>query len=1368
MSNKDIIYGQEEEEEDFRAKMAKFGARLDSNNGKRVPRKALVKSRAAPSRKDDAISINLDSIKSRIKFSRLVIYSANCIANLSENKFNCHRIVECGGIQRMKQIMDDHSNNPAVMKEVARTLTNISKSNPMYSQEIVELGLIKQCINALKSNPREVGIFAIQIMESVSKSSTDSLNVTQEIIKNDGLSILENILKSNLNDSELCSSIIKFINTLMTMNPNIAKQFGNISIWNHIINAMKYNAIDGDVAISGIKVLQKLASLDKNYAITIQQLGAVEIISNCMQSNPYHKLLTQSGAAALRLFASQDDVSRALNVLLDFGKYDNIAIYQALGLMTNLALIQENAQFIVTKGGLDCLMNVINYKCKMKDLSPEDVSIVANSVRAIGRLLEDPQNVKLFVNKGGVNLFKDMLEYYDHEEAIMNAVVDAIENTSSLIPISCVTNVVANHPEYNVLMQKFVDLIVPLLSDKNHEIMQQLLNAGLLKAIQKSLTENYKDPDTVIANMAIIKQIVTSQPKLAQQIANENIQGIQHSIQSNQDNPKVLSKILDALHLIGKADDSVLKYLTKEAKIEDLLIKIVQSQAVSDETACVIKQFVENVSSDNIDVDLQNIMIKLKELGMGLNQMNKSMTESEVKEDGNGVINQINIDIQVRNPSYHITSSNDEKFDCDTLDAETLFSKLKPSPGVPMDPTFPRKITERLQGGDEEIYNYAIQGGGLGIIMSNAHTNIGNPLVLNPSLDAMGTLSSDDRLKTLLGMHGTIRLILEVIRTHPNDIELLDKCCYILSNLSFNNQQNMTSIIELGGVKDIIDIIQTHDNVNFICESAINVLVNLCHNSDKNKVLIARSGGGKATIAVLRKHNRCLNDGDIAVVVSCFRCIANLAFVADNVKQLIKLDTVGHVMDTMNQNADKRDLIQMGVVCLANLSSHQRTADRMINLGVLDLCIKVSQSYPDAMEIQRTCLGCIGNLMNQQSNAFTFIDKKGHLRIYEVMQELVFEESVVITALKLLKVLATNTDTANEMAISGGCKVVAEIMEENKGNEEIMSLGCQALCKMIVTMEAAKHITKDGLCDVIIDIAKDNNNWANIRIMNELIKVIVNVSSIEENAQLIARNGAVQILRSIEAHKTNAVFLNNAAMALTKMSVHPTSSRPLVKRGAVAVILQSMQNNPNRKAILAKYVRTLTNLLYTEHKTSEELSKNNGREIVEKLVNQFPDYQPLQQEYNGFNKATRFGRRPFHVQMQQPSKVRTNLDNTLLRFLLSGTICKKYALSGNGKAKKKFLKVNDDCSLLLFEDPNGQKAPKQLNLKSIKSVIRNVESHGMDKCNSNNSWIIISSDPNGREYHIGLECKTNLEMEKWINGLQTIMQILGTITQRNE
>ena len=46
------------------------------------------------------------------------------------------------------------------------------------------------------------------------------------------------------------------------------------------------------------------------------------------------------------------------------------------------------------------------------------------------------------------------------------------------------------------------------------------------------------------------------------------------------------------------------------------------------------------------------------------------------------------------------------------------------------------------------------------------------------------------------------------------------------------------------------------------------------------------------------------------------------------------------------------------------------------------------------------------------------------------MQELVFEESVVTTALASLKVLATNTDVATELTMDGGCKVAVKLWKK--------------------------------------------------------------------------------------------------------------------------------------------------------------------------------------------------------------------------------------------------------------------------------------------------------------------------------------------------
>ena len=50
-----------------------------------------------------------------------------------------------------------------------------------------------------------------------------------------------------------------------------------------------------------------------------------------MQANLDLKELTKSGANTLELLARQDDTPRALAVLLDFGKYDDVMITQALG-----------------------------------------------------------------------------------------------------------------------------------------------------------------------------------------------------------------------------------------------------------------------------------------------------------------------------------------------------------------------------------------------------------------------------------------------------------------------------------------------------------------------------------------------------------------------------------------------------------------------------------------------------------------------------------------------------------------------------------------------------------------------------------------------------------------------------------------------------------------------------------------------------------------------------------------------------------------------------------------------------------------------------------------------------------------------------
>ena len=156
----------------------------------------------------------------------------------------------------MKEVMKHHSSNPAVMKEVARTLKNVAEADPAFAAKIVNDGLLEQCMNTLTSHPNECGTFALDLMDSVLKSSANPRAVAQRIVKNGGLKVLESALKKYPNNPDLCHGIVRHMNALMAADPSITKQLGDRGIWQPILDSMKAHPEHGQLAIQGTEALQ--------------------------------------------------------------------------------------------------------------------------------------------------------------------------------------------------------------------------------------------------------------------------------------------------------------------------------------------------------------------------------------------------------------------------------------------------------------------------------------------------------------------------------------------------------------------------------------------------------------------------------------------------------------------------------------------------------------------------------------------------------------------------------------------------------------------------------------------------------------------------------------------------------------------------------------------------------------------------------------------------------------------------------------------------------------------------------------------------------------------------------------------------------
>ena len=59
----------------------------------------------------------------------------------------------------------------------------------------------------------------------------------------------------------------------------------------------------------------------------------------------------------------------------------------------------------------------------------------------------------------------------------------------------------------------------------------------------------------------------------------------------------------------------------------------------------------------------------------------------------------------------------------------------------------------------------------------------------------MGEISANAHLRTVLGMHNIIQLMIKCIRENPKNIKVLDNCMYVLAHLSYDNIQHMAQIM---------------------------------------------------------------------------------------------------------------------------------------------------------------------------------------------------------------------------------------------------------------------------------------------------------------------------------------------------------------------------------------------------------------------------------------------------------------------------------------------------------------------------------------------------------------------------------------------
>lgn len=267
--------------------------------------------------------------------------------------------------------------------------------------------------------------------------------------------------------------------------------------------------------------------------------------------------------------------------------------------------------------------------------------------------------------------------------------------------------------------------------------------------------------------------------------------------------------------------------------------------------------------------------------------------------------------------------------------------------------------------------------------------------------------------------------------------------------------------------------------------------------------------------------------------------------------------------------------------------------------------------------------------------------------------------------------------------------------------------------------------------------------------------------AVELNAQLIARNASVPILRGMEVMAKNSIFVNVASTLIGNLAVYPSASRYIVKRGGCAVIIECMKTNYQSRALLPKLVRCCANLVLTDSKSYDTFNTLNAADLVQQLLQMYPNLKALQKSGVAFVKAMKLRSHKL-TQASAKSKTLTDrLDPATVRFLTSGVVMRKFCESA--KPRKRIIKLTDDLEYLLMVDPAGKKAPKQLPIRSIVEIrtgcctfILKRKGIGWKSAKPDRAFALFAKDAQGKNRTLDLETKTVKDFIRWTQALEQV------------
>ena len=260
------------------------------------------------------------------------------------------------------------------------------------------------------------------------------------------------------------------------------------------------------------------------------------------------------------------------------------------------------------------------------------------------------------------------------------------------------------------------------------------------------------------------------------------------------------------------------------------------------------------------------------------------------------------------------------------------------------------------------------------------------------------------------------------------------------------------------------------------------------------------------------------------------------------------------------------------------------------------------ESNPKRKQVQVSCCRVLGNVSSHDEITSILLSKNFIAMVVEAINTFPDCEEIHTLACGFFSNIGSHSSQASlEISASGGIQSILAIMKRNADSHSIQRVACGALDSL--TREDSNKtktmVMKLGAVEILVQCARTHSS--DVRVLENVVKVLTNLSSLQRDSDIIYDLGMTAVVEAMEANSFAAGLVMSGSRFCGNMAlISPQFADEAI--GAIQPMLDCMDKNPSAMKLAEEACKALRCMVLKSERCRNYLLQNNGVSIIEKTL----------------------------------------------------------------------------------------------------------------------------------------------------------------------